>query len=119
MQVCTGTLVVTASRQVVFTQLLPEPASAAVHEATPWSVVVYVKQVVCVKLLSEVGSTAPQVCTPIGPVVLDDGHEVVIQFGADAADSVHEATGTFVVLFGVQVIAIQLLSEEAVWLAQV
>ena len=57
--------------------------------------------------MPEVGATGEHELTGVGPVVIGAGHDVVVyEFPALAADTVHDATATFVVLLLEQVVVI-------------
>jgi len=106
--------VVTGAGHVVVVQLLPEVGPEAAHDDTGVLVRTSVGQVVDVQLLPEVAADAVQLEIGVGPVVTGAGQVVAVQeLPALAIDAVQDRTATFVVLFGVQVVEIQPLSEVA------
>jgi hypothetical protein len=93
-------------KQVVACQLLDIDAVIGAHAATPIGPVLLSVHVVAVKLLPEFAVAVVQICTPVGMVVMGAGQVVVVKpLLLSALDAVQDATGTFVVLLGVQVVA--------------
>ncbi len=70
-------------------------------------------QVVATHELPEVAGDALQVATGVGPVDTLVGQVVVVQFGAEGPDGVHEATPVTGLTRTGQVVVVQLLPELA------
>lgn len=89
---------------MVVVQLLADVAPDGVQEDTAVGPVATEVQMVDVKLLPALAVAGVQLLTNVGPVVTGAGQVVVVQLLAGvAADAVQVTTGTFAVLFVLQV----------------
>jgi len=104
-QLCTGVGPVVATLQVVAVQLFPAVADTGVHVCTPVFVTL-AAQVVAVQLLPDDAAIGVQVWTGVGPVVTVGQVIVVHASAAVAVAGVHDCTGTLLVLFVLQVVAV-------------